>query len=177
MCPCSYAPVCGPMSFRQVSSRLIDLCDMTHFMCVTRDSFISWTWLTQLLCRCFIHMCDMTHPYVWPIHVCDVAHSYVWRDSFICVTRLIHLQVSSRERAELCHVWLIHMCDMAHSYVWHDLFIGMTWIINMCEYSHSWVWCDSFICVTWLIHVCVTWLTSLLLLSLQHLRKKRRRRR
>jgi len=58
-----------------------------------------------------IHMCDMTHSYVWHdsficvtwlIHMCDKTHSYVWHDSFICVT------------------WLIHMCDMTHSYVWHD---------------------------------------------------------
>ena len=80
-----------------------------------------------------IHMCDMTHWYVWHdsflcvtwlIHMCDMTHSYVWHDSFICVT------------------WLIHMCDMTHSYVWHDSFI-----------CAAYVWYDSFIYVTWLINV------------------------
>jgi len=43
------------------------------------DSLICVTWL--------IHMCDMTHSYVWHdsficvtwfIHMCDMIHSYVW---------------------------------------------------------------------------------------------------
>ena len=44
-------------------------------------------------------MCAMTHSYIpwscncltWLIHMCDMTHSYVWHDSFICVTRLIHI--------------------------------------------------------------------------------------
>jgi len=81
----------------------------------------------------FVHMCDMTHSYVWIfystaicvtwlIHMCDMAHSYVWHGSFICET------------------WLIHMCDMAHSYVWHDSFICVTRLIHMCDVTHSYVW-------------------------------------
>jgi len=27
----------------------------------------------------------------WLIHMCDMTHSYVWHDSFICVTWLIHM--------------------------------------------------------------------------------------
>jgi len=27
----------------------------------------------------------------WLIHMCDMTHSYVWHDSFICVTWLIHV--------------------------------------------------------------------------------------
>jgi len=27
----------------------------------------------------------------WLVHICDMTHSYVWHDSFICVTWLIHL--------------------------------------------------------------------------------------
>ena len=68
--------------------------------------------------------------------MCDVTHSSVWRDSFICVT------------------WLIHMCDVTHSYVWRDSFLGVTWLIHMCDMTHSYVWHDSFLCVTWLIHMC-----------------------
>ena len=59
------------------------------------DSFICVTWP--------IHMCDMTHSYVWHDlficviwlnHMCDMTHSYLWHDSFICA------------------IWLIYMCDM-----------------------------------------------------------------
>jgi len=65
-----------------------------------------------------------------------MTHSYVWRDSFICVT------------------WLIHVCDMTHSYVWHDSFIYVTWLIHMCDMTHSYMSHDSFICVTWLNPMC-----------------------
>jgi len=27
----------------------------------------------------------------WLIHMCDMTHPYVWHDSFICVTWLIHM--------------------------------------------------------------------------------------
>jgi len=49
-----------------------------------------------------IHMCDMTHKFVWhhphvcvtwPIFSCDVTRSYVWHDCFICVLiRLTHVR-------------------------------------------------------------------------------------
>jgi len=80
----------------------------------------------------------------WLIHMCDVTHSYVWRDSFICVTWLIHM----------CVTCLIQMCDVTHSYVWRVSFICVMWLIHMCDVSHPYVWRDSFICVTWLIHMC-----------------------
>jgi len=70
-------------------------------------SFIRWVIMPHVIQM--IHMCDMTHSYVWHdsftcvtwlIHMCDMTHLHVWHDSFICVT------------------WLIHMCDMTHSYGW-----------------------------------------------------------
>jgi len=85
----------------------------------------------------FVHMCDMTHSYLWHdlficvtwfIHKCDMTHSYVWHGSFIRVT------------------WLIHMCDMTHSHVWHDSSIR--------DMTHWHVWHHSFICVTWLTYMC-----------------------
>ena len=101
--------------------------------------------MLQCVAAWLIHMCDLTHPYVWQdsficvtclIHMCHMTHSYVCHDSFICVP------------------WLIHMCDMTHSYVWHDSFICVTWLIHMCDMTHSYVCHDSFICVSWLIHTC-----------------------
>jgi len=111
---------------------------MTHsyvchasFTC-RHDSFICVT--------CLIHMCDMTHSYVWhdsfmcatwPIRTCDMTHSYVWHDSFTCVT------------------WPIHTCDANHPFVCHDSSIRATWPIHVCDMTHSCVWHDSFMCVTW----------------------------
>jgi len=94
----------------------------------------------------------------WLIHMCDVTHSYVWRDSFICVTWLIH-------RCDMTHscvwhdsfigvTWLIHMCDVTHSYVWRDSFICVTWLC-IAQVYYWWGWeavRDSFLHVTWLVY-------------------------
>jgi len=90
------------------------------------------------------------------IHMCDMTHSYVWHDSFICVTWLIHMCDMTHSyslSATSSAICLIHMCDMTHSYVWHDSFIRLVSDI-ICSLSYSYVWHDSFICVTWLIHMC-----------------------
>ena len=82
-------------------------------VCVThsRVTPIAWSWLNLTCVTWLIHMCDMTHSYVWHdsfifvtwlIHICDMTHLYVWPDSFIRVT------------------WLIHTCDMTYSYLRHD---------------------------------------------------------
>jgi len=110
-----------------------------------------------------IHMCDMTHSYVWHdsficltwlIHMCDMTHSYVWHDSFVCVT-CIHtcdMTHSYAWRAFICVTWLIHTCDMSHSYVWHDSFVCVT-CFHMCDMTHSYMWHVSFVYVTWLIRM------------------------
>jgi len=46
------------------------------------------------------------------------------RDSFICVTYLIH-----------CVTWLIYMCDVTHSCVWHDSFICAAWRDVTCDFE------------------------------------------
>ena len=57
-------------------------------------TFVCVTWL--------IHMCDMTHSYVWH------AHSYAECDLFVRVTKFI-------ENEFICVTWLIHMCNLTHS--------------------------------------------------------------
>ena len=42
----------------------------------------------------------------WLIHICDMTHSYVWHDSFICVTWLIHV-------CDVTHSY--HMCAWSHA--------------------------------------------------------------
>jgi len=63
-------------------------------LCVCRvvghDSFTCLTWL--------IHMCEMTHSYVWHdsfihittlSHMCDTTCSNIWHDSFTCIFFLL----------------------------------------------------------------------------------------
>ena len=151
---------CG--SFRRVIW-LICVCGMTH-SCVRRD-------------LCMLKICAWRRaPLNTPSPVWHMTPSCVWRDSFVCVT------------------WLLHASDMTHSCVWHDSFMcDMTTTCTLwrardtlcvhsthihetrrthdrvmscacrqirqepssvCDVTHSCVWRDSFMCVTWLIHVC-----------------------
>jgi len=58
---------------------------LQHTSFVWHDLFICVTWL--------IHMCDMTHSYVWhDLFTCDMTHAFEWHDSTcdIWVTWLIH---------------------------------------------------------------------------------------
>jgi len=117
--------------------RCLDMIRHTSRVHVTHmnDSSICVTWT--------LHMCDMTHPYVWhELLTCDV-----WR-IHTCATRL-----------------MLHMCDMTYSHVWHELFTCATWLIHVCnmaqlytsDMTDSRVWHDSLICVTWLcqtMHPC-----------------------
>ena len=81
------------------------------------DSFICVTWL--------IHMCDMTHSYVW-----HDSFIYVWHDSFICVTWLIHIHTSKpsleqfhrmlRVRSHGTYAWVTaHMNESWHIWLSH----------------------------------------------------------
>ena len=72
-----------------------------------------------------MHMCDMTHFYMW--HDSCIC---VWHDIFICVTWLMHMRDVTH--SFICVTWLIHMCNVTHSYVWHDSF--------MCDMTHLYVW-------------------------------------
>ena len=126
------------------------VCVLQFFSCVCHNAFIRVAW--------HIHMCVMTH-------------SFMWHDSFVCVTWLICIcditRVLHRARANttlpylICVTWLTLMCDMTHPYVWHDLSIRVTWftlcvtwLTHMCDMTHPYVWHDSPICVTWLAHMC-----------------------
>jgi len=104
-------------------------------------SFVTANNRIQCDMHSLLHMCDMTHAYVWHdscicvtwlVHMCDMTRSYVWHGSCICVT------------------WLIYVCDMTHSYVaslihmWHDSFTRdmtpsyVTWIIHMISLLCMW---------------------------------------
>ena len=87
-------------------------------------------------------------------HKRDVTHSHVWRDSFTCVTRLIHMFGMTHP-----HVWLDWFTCLTrrghlYSHVWHDSVTYVAWLIHKCGMTHSNVWHDSFTCVACLIHMC-----------------------
>jgi len=62
-------------------------------------SGLNASFICLLICATWlIHVCGMTHSYVWHdslrcvtwlIHMCDMTHLDVWHDSFICVTWLV----------------------------------------------------------------------------------------
>ena len=141
-------------------------------------------WIALLVWR-YIHPQNSLDPWLPSRHfyrwfvTCIYIHVYTHEaecrghDSFMCVTRLIHVcdmthlyvscdgsyewHVSSMYvwyDAFMRVIWLIHVCDVTHAYEWHDSFACVTWLIHMCGMNHSYVWHDSFICVTWLIHMC-----------------------
>jgi len=148
------------------------MCDVTHTRCLHVGSNRLWCHyrcpLSSFLCVTWlIHMCDMTHSYVWHdsflcvtwrIHMCGMTHSYVWYDSFICVIWIMHMCDMMHScvwhDSLICVTWLIRICDMTHSYAWHDSFICVIRLIHMCDFTHFYVWHDSCICVTWLIYKC-----------------------
>jgi len=82
--------------------------------------FFEYAWHDSLTCVTRpIHLCDMTHPYVW------MTFLYVWHESCICVTWLSH--VCDGTYFEFTYVtWLIHLCHETCSYVWHDSSIYVT---------------------------------------------------
>ena len=67
---------------------------MSHVAHVNESGVFRQRYCCYCACRKIIHMCDMTHSYVWHdsficvtwlIHMCDMTRSYVWYDSSICV--------------------------------------------------------------------------------------------
>jgi len=164
--------------------------DMTH-SCLTclihtwHDSFMCVTWPIHMwhdsfICdqdECDSFICNMIHsyanhvPYEWvkshtrPAgRMCD----YTWHDSFMCVTRIIHMwhdsfifdmipshpgRMCDLTYSYVCVTWLICMFDEIHSYAGRDSFTCVTWLIHMHDVTHSHGGHDFFKSVTWLTHM------------------------
>jgi len=142
------------------------MCDISHpyvsFMCgvtnsyVWHDSFACVTWLIHTWNMTHLYVWHHsftreTHLYVWPnsvkkhIHMWGVIRLYSWRDSFMCMTWLIHMwHVTHLYRDVREHSFVIvrchfQKCDVVHSYVTHDY-------IDICIY----------ICILYInIHICI----------------------
>jgi len=84
--------------------------------------------------------CDMTHPCVtWLIHMCGMTHFYVWHDSFLCVTWRIHM----------CG----H--DMTHSYVWYNSSMSVTWIFHLCIHVYVHMCTRIYVCIYTHLNTCI----------------------
>jgi len=106
-----------------------------HHPYMSHDTFISEA--------CYIHICDMTHSYVW-------LDWFRWQND-----KKVNLYTSSiyETRHFVFFTWLIHMCDMTHSYVWHDSFGRQNdGLVNV--YTSSIYVTRHFVFFTWLIHMC-----------------------
>ena len=95
------------------------------FIGLTQGSFICVAWL--------LHLCDLTHPFVLCDALICVTHGLfvcVIRlicvcDSFMCVTRLIHLGDKAYS-----------LRDLTHSFVWYDSWLRGDGCVNYILYIH-----------------------------------------
>jgi len=128
---------------------------------VWHDSFIWVTWL--------IHMCAMTHSYVWHDSLVPVWHYSITRNRqskrrgfhhHICVTLLNYsvMQCDAEPVLCICVYIYTYMCSMTQPKQrgFHSHHKCASWLIHMCDTTHSYMWHDSFIWVTWLTYQCHT---------------------
>jgi len=158
-------------------TRCILIWDMMYSYMSIHDVFTHETRLT--------HSCDTTHftggcRCTLLIHICDMTHSYVWHDSFyrwhdVRIERVIHMNtyMYTYIHIYLCIYMYLYMMRY-HSFktcdTIHDIFINETWLFHnlwhdiICDTTHSAcrsTCCflstcthDSYICVTRLIYTC-----------------------
>jgi len=149
------------VSFIDVCSDMIHVCDMTHsFKCAPGDICSK--------CQRLTHTCDISRSYMqrhasymWHvscIHMCsDMIYVRDMTHPCMCATNDI---CSKYQRPTLkC----IHVCGVTHAYMWHDSLIVMTWLIHVtgyiCRQCHRLVRVFGCTCgqqvymgVTWFIH-------------------------
>ena len=125
---------------------------MCHQMCHKYLCLTILTCITPHTCNTYMSQVVKLEPIDMAGANMDFNWNSVGRDSFICVT------------------WLLHICDMTHLCVWYDSFIGgqmdlswnqvkhdlftcEIWLIHACDLTHSYLWHAAFICVVWIIHM------------------------
>ena len=99
------------------------------------EIFMSNTWNRHVThMKSSRHTCGSCHHVIFAtglIHICDMTHSYVWQDSFMCVTWMIYM----------CS--MNHMCDMNQSCHTYKIIMWHIWnrhVTHMGEIvmSHTW---------------------------------------
>jgi len=98
---------------------------------------------------CSSHVCrDSFTCVTWLVHLCDVTRSPVWRALFASVTWLIHICYIVYVGRDLSHLWLArNESDCVNGeVVW---FAGVMWLLHMCDMARLQVWHDSFMCVSY----------------------------
>jgi len=126
------------------------MCDMTHLY-VWYNSIICVTWLIcignfSLFSNFYISSSqtgDSCIHVTGLIHMCDMTHLYVWHHSLICATWLNYM----------CDMKHSYVCDMTHSYVWQNPCTDSR-LLHTCNRTQSYVWRNSFKFATWLVHTC-----------------------
>jgi len=123
------------------------------------SSVVMWVWRVSV--RVFVRE---SVPWYWCV-------TGVWHNSFMCLSRFIHMCAMTLFHSYVCHdtvsficvAWnfFIHMggTTVFHSYVCHDTFSCMYQRVSrVCDITHSYVCQDIFICVArhFFIHMCGT---------------------
>jgi len=135
-----------------------DVCDMTHFICVTWPIHMWNMTLSHVRHDAFIHA-------AWLNEECDMTQWCVWHDSMLWVIWLNDVCGWCVEMTERCVcmmkwcVWIMTVCVnddiVCEIYMQRDSMMCVTWLNDVHDMTQRCVWHDSRMCVKWLSHT--TW--------------------
>ena len=106
-----------------------------------------------------IHMCDMTHEYVYLQIPCWMrwhvySHPYVFFNMYIYVVRHVNLSIVSLSLS-LCVPWRVHTWRDQRTGIFQSVVSHVTYMcLHMSIYLFQYVCHDVFTCMTWLTHTC-----------------------
>jgi len=122
------------------------------------------------------HIYDPSHhvTHTWLIHMCDMTHSYMWHDSFICATIwYIWRSHHGTHRNASSHIWMRDVicmnaschtcsrqadrCEYPKSWQAMGMAYEDTWVM-----SHVWIYIST---RTWISHVTHEWVMSHICMS------------
>jgi len=130
------------------ATQLIHMCDTMVMHCIWCHTY---EWVMSHIWKEYV---------TWLIHICDMTHSYVWHDSFICVTwyvwhdhcdTIVMRCIWVMSHKSMRHVTFIN--ESCHTYAWVMSHIEVSKITHMNESYHTYEWVMSRV---WMSHVTYT---------------------
>ena len=121
MCACVHVWMCACVDVRRT--------------CTQSSTFAS----ASIVMTSLWHVANTTPCVTWLIHICDMTHSYMWHDSFLGLTLPWHVADTTPGVP-----WLIHICDMTYM-TWPPCVTSHRGFIHICD-IHSYVCHASGMC-------------------------------